>query len=262
MAQADQFQQKSTIDPEDVARFNRLGEEWWSADGPMAALHKLNPVRVAFLRDVACRHFRLDGRPRERHGPQPLRGLGVVDIGCGAGLLAEPLARLGAAVTGIDPAPRNIEVAKAHSAQSGLAIDYRCATAEALGAEGGHFDIVLAMEVVEHVREPASFLRQAAALVRPGGLLFAATLNRTLKSFAFAIVGAEYVLGWTPPGTHDWRQFMTPREVEAALAEAGLGVFERTGVVFDPLAGKWRLAHDMSVNYMLAATRRGRGAPS
>ena len=221
MTQADQFQRKSTIDPEDVAKFDRLGEEWWSADGPMAALHKLNPVRVAWLRDVACRHFRLDGRPRERYGLEPLRGLRVLDIGCGAGLLAEPLARLGAAVTGIDPAPRNIEVAKAHAAQSALGVDYCCAAAELLGAEGARFDIVLTMEVVEHVREPEGFLRQAGAL-RPGGLLFASTLNRTLKSFAFAIVGAEYVLGWTPPGTHDWRQFLAPREVETALGAAGL----------------------------------------
>jgi 2-polyprenyl-6-hydroxyphenyl methylase/3-demethylubiquinone-9 3-methyltransferase len=257
MAQAEQFQQKSTIDPEDVARFDRLGEEWWSEDGAMAALHKLNPVRVAWLRDVICRHFPVEGRPRERYGAQPVRGLRVLDIGCGAGLLAEPLARLGAAVTAIDPAPRNIEVAKDHAALSGLAIDYRCATAEAVEAEGARFDIVLAMEVVEHVRDPAGFLRLAAAMVRPSGLLFASTLNRTLKSFAFAIVGAEYVLGWTARGTHDWRQFMTPRELESALVAAGLSVFEKTGVVFDPLAAKWRLALDLSINYILAARRPG-----
>ncbi|MGA2638067.1 bifunctional 2-polyprenyl-6-hydroxyphenol methylase/3-demethylubiquinol 3-O-methyltransferase UbiG [Methylocella sp.] len=257
MAEAEQIRQKSTINPEDVARFDRLGDEWWSEDGPMAALHKLNPVRVAYLRDVICRHFPIEGRPRERYGAQPLRELSVLDVGCGAGLLAEPLARLGANVTAIDPAPRNILVAKDHAALSGLAIDYRCQTVEALEAEGARFDIVLAMEVVEHVRDPAGFLGLAGAMARPGGLLFASTLNRTLKSFALAIVGAEYVLGWTAPGTHDWRQFMTPRELKTALAGAGLRVFGETGVVFDPLGGKWRLAHDMSVNYILAATKRG-----
>ncbi len=254
MAQAEQ--PKSTVDPEDVARFDQLGEAWWSADGPMAALHKLNPVRVAWLRDVMCRHYPVEGRPRDRYGAEPLRGLRALDVGCGAGLLSEPLARLGAAVTAIDPAPRNIEVAKDHAAQSRLAIDYRCATTQELEAEGARFDVVLTMEVVEHVREPAAFLRQAGAMARPGGLLFAATLNRTMKSFAFAIVGAEYVLGWTPRGTHDWRQFMTPDELKAALGGAGLRVFDETGVVFDPLAGKWRLAHDMSVNYILAAAKR------
>ncbi|MGO9672591.1 MAG: bifunctional 2-polyprenyl-6-hydroxyphenol methylase/3-demethylubiquinol 3-O-methyltransferase UbiG [Methylocella sp.] len=257
MAEAERIRQKSTIDPEDVARFDRLGEDWWREDGPMAALHKLNPVRVAYLRDVICRHFRVEGRPRERYGAQPLRELKLLDVGCGAGLLAEPLARLGAAVTAIDPAPRNIRVAKDHAALSGLAIDYRCQTIEALEAESVRFDVVLAMEVVEHVRDPAAFLRLAAAMVCPGGLLFAATLNRTLKSFALAIVGAEYVLGWAAPGTHDWRQFMTPRELETALAAAGLRVFDETGVVFDPLSGKWRLGHDTSVNYILAAVKRG-----
>lgn len=257
MAEAEQMGPKSTIDPEDVARFDRLGEKWWALDGPVAALHKLNPVRVAWLRDVASRHFPVEGRPRDRYAAQPLRGLRALDIGCGAGLLAEPLARLGAKVTAIDPAPRNIEVAMAHAAQSGLAIDYRCAAAEALEAEGARFDIVLTMEVVEHVRDPKGFLRQAGALTRAGGLLFASTLNRTMKSFALAIVGAEYVLGWTAPGTHDWRQFMTPDELKAALVAAGLRTFEESGVVYDPLARKWRLGRDMSVNYMLAAARRG-----
>jgi 2-polyprenyl-6-hydroxyphenyl methylase/3-demethylubiquinone-9 3-methyltransferase len=257
MAQAEESRPDSTVDPEDVARFDRLGDEWWREDGPMAALHKLNPVRVAYLRDVVSRYFRRDGRPRDRYAAHPLAGLSVLDIGCGAGILAEPLARLGAAVTAIDPAPRNIETAKDHAALTGLAVDYRCDTAETLEAEGARFDIVLAMEVVEHVRDVPAFLRCAGAMVRPGGLLAAATLNRTLKSFAFAIVGAEYVLRWAPRGTHNWNQFVTPGELENALAAAGLRAFDRTGVVFDPLAGKWRLSHDESINYMMAAAKRG-----
>jgi 2-polyprenyl-6-hydroxyphenyl methylase/3-demethylubiquinone-9 3-methyltransferase len=257
MAKAEETRRDSTIDPEDVARFDRLGDDWWREDGPMAALHKLNPVRVAYLRDVISRHFTVAGRPRDRYAPRPLVGLGILDIGCGAGILAEPLARLGADVTAIDPAPRNIEIAKDHATASGLAIDYRCETAEALEAGGARFDIVLAMEVVEHVRDVPGFLRRAGAMVRPGGLMVAATLNRTLKSFAFAIVGAEYVLRWAPPGTHHWRQFVAPRELSAALAAAGLRVFDETGVVFDPLAGRWRLAHDMAINYMLSAVKPG-----
>ena len=247
----------STIDPEDVARFDRLGDEWWREDGPMAALHRLNPVRVGYIRDRASRHFPVDGRARDRYGARPLAGLAALDIGCGAGILAEPLARLGAAVTAIDPAPRNIETAKAHMALSGLAIDYRCDAAEALAAAGETFDIVLAMEVVEHVSDVAGFLRCVGALTRPGGLCVAATLNRTLKSFAFAIVGAEYVLRWAPQGAHDWRQFIPPDDLKAALAAVGLRTFGETGVVYDPFAARWRLAHDMSINYMLAATRRG-----
>jgi 2-polyprenyl-6-hydroxyphenyl methylase / 3-demethylubiquinone-9 3-methyltransferase len=256
MAQREEIRRESTIDPEDVARFDRLGEEWWREDGPMAALHRLNPLRVAYIRDLASRYFKVEGRPRDRHAAQPLSGLSALDVGCGAGILAEPLARLGARVTAIDPAPRNIEVARKHATRSGLDIDYRCATAEALAAEGAVFDVVLAMEVLEHVRNVADFLRRTGAMARPGGLVLAATLNRTLKSFAFAIVGAEYVLRWVPRGTHNWSRFITPAELKNALGGAGLRVFDETGVVFDPLAGKWRLAHDMDVNYMMAAVKR------
>jgi 2-polyprenyl-6-hydroxyphenyl methylase/3-demethylubiquinone-9 3-methyltransferase len=256
MVQREKIAPESTVDPEDVARFDRLSDEWWRPDGPMAALHKFNPVRVAYLRDLLSRHFTVDGRPRDRHGPQPLAGLRVLDIGCGAGILAEPLARHGAVVTAIDPAPRNIEAAKDHAALAGLKINYRCATAEALNAEGEVFDVVLAMEVLEHVRDVQGFLRHAGAMTRPGGVLVAATLNRTFKSFAFAIVGAEYVLRWAPRGTHDWSQFITPAELGKSLEAAGLRVFDETGVVFDPLAGKWRLAHDMSINYIMAAVKR------
>ncbi|ACK50511.1 ubiquinone biosynthesis O-methyltransferase [Methylocella silvestris BL2] len=246
----------SSVDPEDVARFDRIGEDWWSADGPMAALHKLNPVRVAYLRDLMSRHFRVEGLPRDRYAPRPLEGLRILDAGCGAGLLAEPLARLGARVTAIDPAPRNIEVARRHAEKSGLSIDYRMTTIEALSGEAATFDAVLAMEVLEHVLDVAGFVRCCGALVRPGGLMFAATLNRTLKSFAFAIVGAEYVLGWAPRGTHDWRRFISPRELARAMAAADLSAFDETGVVFDPLQGGWRLAHDTDINYMMAASKR------
>jgi 2-polyprenyl-6-hydroxyphenyl methylase/3-demethylubiquinone-9 3-methyltransferase len=253
MAPQEKPRPQSTIDPEDVARFDRLGEQWWNTSGPMAALHKFNPVRVAYLRDLLSRHFKIEGRLRDRHGPTPLRGLRVLDIGCGGGILSEPLARLGAEVTAIDPAPRNIEIAGAHAALGGLSIDYRCTTAEDLVGEGASFDVVLAMEVVEHVRDVPAFVRHAGAMVRPGGALVAATLNRTLKSFAFAIIGAEYVLRWAPRGTHNWSQFVTPLELAKALRAAGLDIIDETGVVYDPLAGKWRLAHDMGVNYMVAA---------
>jgi 2-polyprenyl-6-hydroxyphenyl methylase/3-demethylubiquinone-9 3-methyltransferase len=232
-----------TVDAQDVARFDRLGAEWWALDGPMRALHRFNPTRVAYLTAL------LDAPPGA------LDGLRILDIGCGGGILAEPLARRGASVTGIDPAPHNIEVARAHAAAEGLAIDYRCTTAEALAAAGEHFDAVLAMEVIEHVRDPAGFLRTAGALVAPGGKLVVATLNRTLKSYALAIVGAEYVLGWVARGTHDWQKFLTPAEVAAMLRKAGFAICDRTGVSYDVLGRRWRLSSDLDVNYMLAAAR-------
>ena len=241
--------QTSTIDPADVARFEALGAQWWSARGPMRQLHKLNPVRLGFIRDEACRHF----GNRDPHRHLPLAGLAVLDIGCGGGILCEPLTRLGAHVTGIDPGAANIAIAQGHAAQSGLEIGYRAATAEELSAETARFDIVLAMEVVEHVSDVAAFLRSAAGLVAPGGLFFGATLNRTLKSFALAIVGAEYVLGWLPRGTHSWRQFVTPEEFARQLRRAGLTVRERRGVVYNPLMDAWEPSGDLDVNYMLAA---------
>ncbi len=180
----------TTVNPDEVGRFNQFGPQWWDPDGPMRALHKFNPVRVAYLRELLSRHFPGGGNPRDWRKPAPLQGLTVLDIGCGAGILSEPLARIGAIMTSIDPARRNIEVAKEHAAKSNLAIDYRCLAAEDLAAEGASFDAVLAMEVIEHVRDAGRFLDVAAKLVRPGGMLVAATLNRTLKSFALAIVGA------------------------------------------------------------------------
>jgi len=245
----------TTIDPEEVARFDQLGAQWWDFNGPMQALHKFNPVRVAYLREFLGRHFLSEVQPRDWRSETALQGLTILDIGCGAGILAEPLARLGARMTAIDPARRNIEVARDHAIKAGLAIDYRCTSAEALVAEGAIFDVVLAMEVIEHVSDVGKFLRQASVMVRPGGMLVAATLNRTLKSFAFAIVGAEYVLRWVPPGTHKWSQFVTPLELTKALRGAGLHIKDETGVVYDPIAAKWRLSHDMDVNYIMAAYR-------
>jgi 2-polyprenyl-6-hydroxyphenyl methylase / 3-demethylubiquinone-9 3-methyltransferase len=255
MASQEKLPRDSTVDPEEVARFEQLGAQWWDLDGPMRALHKFNPVRVAYLRELLGKHFLLDGKPRDWRSPAALQGLTILDIGCGAGILSEPLARLGARMTSIDPVRRNIEAAKDHAAKTSLTIDYRCAAAEELAAEGGVFDVVLGMEVVEHVRNVGRFLAEAAAMVRPGGMLVVATLNRTLKSFALAIVGAEYVLRWVPRGTHDWTQFVAPRELANALRDAGLRIKAETGVIYDPIAAKWRLSHDMDINYIMAAIR-------
>ena len=255
-AQAE-FGASASVDPQDVARFDRLGEEWWNLHGPMRGLHKLNPERLAYLRDLICAHFpKADGEQRDSRKARPLAGLKILDIGCGGGLLSEPLARMGAAMTSIDPSPGNIAVAGRHAEVAGLAIDYRCVTAEALAEGAPLFDVVLTMEVVEHVVDVPAFLAVAASMVRPGGLLVAATLNRTLKSYALAIVGAEYILRWVEPGTHDWKQFVTPAELRAALEDGGLEVFDETGLVYNPLADSWRRSRDMDVNYMMAAQRR------
>ena len=241
----------STIDPAEVARFDAIARDWWDPKGPMAVLHKFNPVRLAFVRDEACAHFGRD--PRQMRS---LQGLSLVDIGCGGGVLSEPLARLGAEVTGLDPAPTNIAVARAHAEKGGLAIDYREETIEAVVASGKRFDIVLAMEVVEHVADVEAFVAACCAAVKPDGLLVMATINRTLKSYALAIVGAEYVLRWLPKGTHDWEKFVTPDELGGAIEGNGLTLGTQTGVVFNPLTGRWVAARDMDVNYMLAASAR------
>lgn len=240
----------STIDAAEVARFDALARSWWDPKGPMAVLHKFNPVRLGFVRDLACARFGRDPRALDA-----LQGLTLVDIGCGGGVLSEPLARLGAAVTGLDPAPTNIAVARAHAERSGLAIDYRGETIEALVSQGARFDIVLAMEVVEHVADVEAFVASCCAAVRPGGLLVMATLNRTLKSYALAIVGAEYVLRWLPRGTHDWNKFVTPEELGGAIARNGLELGEGVGVVYNPVSDRWSASRDMDVNYMLAASR-------
>ncbi len=237
-----------TVDQDEVARFSRLAGEWWDPRGPMAALHKFNPVRLAYIRDRAAEHFGRDPTKLDS-----LKGLRILDIGCGGGILCEPLARLGASVVGADPSEKNIAVARRHAAQSGLAIDYRDATAEALAEAGEIFDVVLAMEVVEHVTDVGQFIGRAAALVKPGGLLFVATLNRTAKSFALAIVGAEYILRWLPRGTHQWDKFVTPNELEIAIERSGLRISGETGVIYNLLADCWQLSRDMDVNYMVVA---------
>jgi 2-polyprenyl-6-hydroxyphenyl methylase/3-demethylubiquinone-9 3-methyltransferase len=243
-----------SIDPEEVARFNGLGEDWWNPHGPMRALHQFNPVRVEYLRRLLTKRFRkVSGG---EHAGRPLAGIEILDIGCGGGLLSEALSRLGAEVTALDPAPVNISVAQEHAEKSGLSIDYLCKTAEALAKEGRDFDVVLAMEVVEHVRDVKAFVSVSAGMVRPNGLCIVATLNRTLKSYALAIVGAEYVLRWLPKGTHKWENFVTPRELGAALSAAGLRVIDEAGVVFNPLSGQWQQSRDMDVNYMIAAERK------
>jgi 2-polyprenyl-6-hydroxyphenyl methylase/3-demethylubiquinone-9 3-methyltransferase len=201
-----------TVDEAELARFAALAGEWWDPRGKMAPLHKFNPVRLGYIRDAACRRFGRDSKRLDA-----LKGLRILDIGCGGGILSEPLARIGADVVGADPAATNIEAARLHAADGGLAIDYRATTAEALAEAGERFDIVLAMEVVEHVADVNLFVKLTGAMVKPGGMMIAATLNRTLKSFALAIVGAEYVLRWLPRGTHTWDKFVTPNEHEIAL---------------------------------------------
>jgi 2-polyprenyl-6-hydroxyphenyl methylase / 3-demethylubiquinone-9 3-methyltransferase len=257
MASQETLHHDPTVNLAEVNRFDRLGAQWWDPQGPMRALHKFNPVRVAYLREHLGRHFPLDGNPRDWRAPVPLQGLKILDIGCGAGILSEPLARLGAFMTSIDPARRNIEVAKDHAAKANLAIDYRCISAEELSSGGALFDTVLAMEVIEHVRDLVRFLNQAVKMVRPGGMFVAATLNRTWKSFAFAIVGAEYVLHWVPRGTHNWNHFVTPQELAKGLRVAGLHIKNETGVAYNPLTASWQLSHDMDINYMMAAVRPG-----
>jgi 2-polyprenyl-6-hydroxyphenyl methylase / 3-demethylubiquinone-9 3-methyltransferase len=242
----------SSVDESEVARFSRHAADWWDPRGPMAALHKFNPVRLAFIRDRAAVHF-----ARVPKKLDCLKGLRVLDIGCGGGVLSEPLARQGALVVGADPSQENIAVARAHAGESDVTVDYRATTAEDLAAAGETFDVVLAMEVVEHVADVKAFVMTCAAMVKPRGLMIAATLNRTLKSFALAIVGAEYVLRWLPRGTHDWDKFVTPEELETAFERAGLRVVGERGVIYNPFADRWQLSSDMNVNYMLVAEKQG-----
>ncbi len=241
---------QGTVDQSEVDRFSALAEEWWDPRGKMAPLHKFNPVRLGYIRDRAVARFDRDAKRLDC-----LKGLRILDIGCGGGILSEPLARIGAEVVGADPSANNIEVAKGHAVQSGVTVDYRCTTAEALADAGERFDLVLAMEVVEHVADVTLFVRRCAEMVKPGGLMLTATLNRTLKSFALAIVGAEYILRWLPRGTHRWDKFVTPAELETSLEQGGLQRIAETGVIYNLLADKWQLSSDMDVNYMMTAEK-------
>ncbi len=240
----------ATVDPVEVARFSRIAAEWWDPTGKFRPLHILNPVRLSYVKELAAAHF-----GRDRNATDALSGLRLIDIGCGGGLISEPMARLGANVTGIDPSETNIEVARLHAGEAGLAIDYRATTAETLADKGESYDIVLALEVVEHVADLGLFVKTCGALVRPGGLVVFATLNRTLKAFALAIVGAEYVLGWLPKGTHQWSKFVTPNELADFAGNAGLTICDETGIVYNPLTDRWSKSRDMDVNYMIAAVR-------
>ncbi|MFD2236633.1 bifunctional 2-polyprenyl-6-hydroxyphenol methylase/3-demethylubiquinol 3-O-methyltransferase UbiG [Aureimonas populi] len=240
----------TTIDAAEVERFSRLAAEWWNPAGKFKPLHKFNPVRLAYIREEVGLNFGLDPK-----ADRPFEGLSMLDIGCGGGLICEPLARLGASVTGVDASSTNIEVARLHASESGVPVDYRATTAEALDQAGERYDVVLALEVVEHVSDVDLFLTSAANMVKPGGLLFVATINRTFKALTFAIVGAEYVLGWLPKGTHQYSKLVTPAEIKAPVTRAGLAMIDETGVVYHPLADEWRRARDMDVNYMVLARR-------
>ncbi len=237
----------STVDAAEIAKFSKLSAEWWDPKGKMAPLHRINPLRLGYIRDAACRKFERNVRSLNCLG-----SLRVLDIGCGAGLLCEPLSRLGAQVIGIDPSASNIAAAKLHADKSHLPIDYRCTTVEEIDPRE-RFDIVLAMEVVEHVTDVGVFLKRCASMLKPNGLMVVSTLNRNWKSFALAIVGAEYVLRWLPRGTHEWNKFVTPDELAKHLLDNRLVVTEQTGVVYSPFADKWSLSSDMDVNYMVVA---------
>ena len=237
----------ASVDAAEIEKFSKLSEQWWDPHGKMAPLHKINPLRLSFIRDAACRKF-----DRNVRSLNCLSDLRLLDIGCGAGLLCEPFTRLGAHVTGIEPSATNIAAAKLHAEKGGLSIDYRCTTVEELDPNE-RFDIVLAMEVVEHVVDVGAFLDRCTAMMKPGGLMVVSTLNRNWKSFALGIVAAEYVLRWLPRGTHQWEKFVTPDELAQHLERNKLGITEQSGVIYNPLADRWTLSSDMGVNYMVVA---------
>lgn len=240
----------ASVDPHEAAKFSALAEEWWDPAGSFRPLHQLNPVRLRYIRDRVAAHF-----GRDAMAERPLAGLTILDVGCGGGLLCEPLTRLGAEVSGIDADESTIRVAQLHAAQAGLDIDYRHVAAEDLAEAGQSFDAVLTMEVVEHVADLPGFIGTCASLIKPGGALVLATLNRTPKAFLLAIVGAEYVLRWLPRGTHDWRKFVRPSELATMLRRRGLDIDDLSGVEYNPLTGSWRLGHDLDVNYMAFAPK-------
>ena len=244
---------ESTVDAAEVAKFEAMAAEWWDPKGKFKPLHEMNPCRLHYITSQIAAEYK-----RNLTDPLPFVGLRILDIGCGGGLLSEPMARLGAEVVGADSAPRNIPVAQLHAEQSGLKIDYRNFTAKALAADGGRFDIVLNMEVVEHVADPLAYLTACHDLLKPGGLMLCSTLNRNAKSFMMAILGAEWVMRWLPKGTHDWHKFITPDELTALIRKAGLDPLDRKGMVFNPVSWSWSLSdRDLSVNYVTASRRVG-----
>ncbi|MAQ45645.1 MAG: bifunctional 3-demethylubiquinol 3-O-methyltransferase/2-polyprenyl-6-hydroxyphenol methylase [Confluentimicrobium sp.] len=241
----------STIDAGEVAKFEAMAAEWWDPTGKFKPLHMMNPIRLDYIVAQIAAEF-----DRDPAAPRPFDGLRLLDIGCGGGLLSEPMARLGAQVTGADAAPRNIPVAQVHAEQAGLDIDYRHTTAEDLAAAGERFDVVLNMEVVEHVADPLAYLTACQTLLKPGGLMLCSTINRNPKSFALAIFGAEWVMRWLPKGTHEWSKFITPDELYALIAQAGLSPVDRKGFVFNPLSWRWSISDtDLSVNYVTASVK-------
>ena len=242
----------SSVDTAEVAKFEAMAAEWWDPEGKFKPLHMMNPVRLDYITRQIAAEF-----GRDLKAPRPFEGLRLLDIGCGGGLLSEPMARLGAKVVGADAAERNIPVARVHAEAQDLPIDYRHTTAEALVAGGESFDVVLAMEIVEHVADPAAFVATCHALLSPGGLMIASTINRNAKSFMAAIVGAEWVMRWLPKGTHDWAKFITPEELTGMIARAGLDPVDRKGFVFNPVSWQWSISdRDLSVNYVAAGVRR------
>ncbi len=242
----------TSVDPAEVAKFEAMAAEWWDPTGKFKPLHMMNPVRLDYITRQIAAEF-----DRDLAAPAPFAGLRLLDIGCGGGLLSEPMARLGAEVVGADAAARNIPVARLHAEEQGLAIDYRHTTAEALAVGGEVFDVVLAMEIVEHVADPQAFVATCRDLLKPGGLMIASTINRNAKSFMAAIVGAEWVMRWLPKGTHDWAKFITPDELSAHLQRAGLAPVDRKGFVFNPVSWQWSISdRDLSVNYVMAGLRR------
>jgi len=241
----------ASVDPAEIEKFSKMAAEWWDPAGKFAPLHKFNPIRLKFIRDTVAAHF-----SREVKSLRPFEGLKLLDIGCGGGLLSEPMARMGFQVTGVDPSEKNIGTAMTHAAETGVIVDYRASDAEALVAGGRTFDVVLNMEVVEHVADLRGYLGSCAGLIAPGGLMFVATINKTLKALALAKVAAEYILGWLPPGTHDWNKFVEPHKLRAMLEDAGLNMLKTQGIAFDPLGWDWHLSRDTDVNYMVVAAKQ------
>jgi len=241
---------RSTIDTQEIEHFSRIADEWWDQEGKFRPLHKFNPTRLAYIKEKICLNF-----DRNHQNPKPLAGLRILDIGCGGGLLCEPLTRLGAQMVGVDAASNNIEVAKIHAAQSGLTIDYRASTAEDLAAQGEKFDVVLNMEVIEHVADVGLFVSACSEMVKPGGLMFVATINRTLKALAMVIIGAEYILRWLPKGTHSYTKFIRPDELRQQLSRNGLTAIDETGIGYNPLNDSWNRSRNMDANYIILARR-------